>query len=223
MTSTVPLNKQQEQVIALAAIVQAAELVVGIAESGKADSFYSQQLIDSLFVFEPSTTLSIYHDKLHSLELGLNTLANFSKPNNTKRFNQVSRYAISLLALEKDLSKQGEMLDVIRSRLSHVSFNQQHFIEDNNYNALHASLSAIYQDTISKLRFRIQVTGNMQLLTQTHHADHIRALLFAGVRAAMLWRQLGGNRWQLILKRAAIEKQAAQLLTLMKEHNTPFH
>jgi len=215
MTQT--LSSTQEQTIALAAIMQAAELVYDIAENGKAEPVLSQALINSLFVFNPESTLSIYNDNLKHLSLGLDTLAKLSNPVNVKRFNKVSRYAVSLVSLEKDLAKQTQMLEVIRSRLKHVSFNQQHFIEDGDYNAIHANLSGIYQDTISTLRFRIQVTGNMSLLTQSQNSDHIRSLLFAGVRAAMLWRQLGGSRWHLVFKRGQLEKNAQQLLEMSKQ------
>ena len=219
------LSRQQESVIALAAIAQACELVIDISENGKIDSFSSEQLVDSLFCFNPSNTLDIYAGDLQNLKRGLTVLSQLSKPGNNKRFQQLTRYMISLVALEKQLSKQAPMLDVIRSRLEHVEFNKRHFIGGNlsanlsdnehiDYAPLYSNLSGIYQDTISTLKFRIQVTGNMQILTQNNYADHIRALLFSGIRAAMLWRQLGGSRWQLIFKRSQIEKQAKYLLSL---------
>ncbi len=202
----------QIRTLALAAITQAAELVVDIAEKGKADSYYSQALIDSLFVFDPKQSLDVYAQNPEGLKQGLSALSQLSKPIDSKRFNQVTRYCISLIALERQLSKQPDMLGVISSRLKHCQLNQNHFLEDDETAPLRSNISGIYQDTISKLRFRIQVTGNVQLLTQTHHADHIRALLFSGIRAAMLWRQLGGNRWQIIFKRRQIEQDAKAIL-----------
>src|SRR5690606_26637288 len=62
-------------------------------------------------------------------------------------------------------------------------------------------LSRIYQQTISTLGKRIQVTGEPKLLQQEAIADRIRALLLAGVRLGWLWQQLGGRRWHLILRR----------------------
>lgn len=217
-SAVIEFSKQHNEIIALAALVQAAELVVDIADNGRCDSFYSEALIDSLFVFNPSSTLDVYNNKLQHLELGLSTLSTLSSPADAKRFSQVTRYVISLVALEKQLSKQPEMLDIMRSRLNHIDFNQRHFLEDGDYAPIRSSLSGIYQDTISKLKFRIQVKGNMELLTQPHHADHIRALLFSGIRAAMLWRQLGCSRWQLIFKRQKIEQQSAFLLQEMKNN-----
>jgi high frequency lysogenization protein len=69
----------------------------------------------------------------------------------------------------------------------------------------------LYQDTLSTLSFRVQVTGNVQHLKTPANADKIRALLLAGVRSAMLWKQLGGKRWQLILQRRQIVNSCRQL------------
>lgn len=40
----------------------------------------------------------------------------------------------------------------------------------------------------------------------------IRALLLAGVRSAVLWRQVGGRRWQLFLWRNKFAKLAKKLI-----------
>jgi high frequency lysogenization protein len=62
----------------------------------------------------------------------------------------------------------------------------------------------MYQDTLSKLSFRIQVHGDSRFLQQPQVANQVRAILMSGIRAAMLWRQLGGKRWHLIFKRKAL-------------------
>ncbi|MCY1460592.1 High frequency lysogenization protein HflD [compost metagenome] len=64
-----------------------------------------------------------------------------------------------------------------------------------------AACGALYQDTLSTLRQRIQVHGDMRQLQQPSNASKIRALLLAGIRSARLWRQLGGHRWQLVFSR----------------------
>ncbi len=58
--------------------------------------------------------------------------------------------------------------------------------------------------------------GALKTLSQrqiiAHYADIIRALLLAGIRAAFLWRQLGGRRWRLLLQRKKL-LQASQNLS----------
>ena len=109
------------------------------------------------------------------------------------------RYVFSLLYLERKFAADPDMMSVVRSRLEHTSFRAEHFAS--NVNELCHSVSGIYQDTLSKQRFRIKVTGSAQHLQDTNNADIIRALLLAGIRAAFLWRQLGGRRWTLLLQR----------------------
>ncbi len=81
-----------------------------------------------------------------------------------------------------------------------------------NVGELCHSISGIYQDTLSHQRFRIKVTGSAQHLQNSRNADIIRALLLAGIRAAFLWRQLGGHRWRLLLQRKKL-LQASQNLS----------
>jgi len=47
-------------------------------------------------------------------------------------------------------------------------------------------------------------------------ANKIRTLLLAGIRAAVLWRQMGGNRWQLLFSRKDIINDAKMLIGEIK-------
>ncbi|MNG93338.1 High frequency lysogenization protein HflD [compost metagenome] len=109
------------------------------------------------------------------------------------------RYALSMLGLERQLNKRGDLLDTIGNRLPQIQSQAEHFglVHEN----VIASSGALYQDTLSTLRQRIQVHGDMRFLQQASNASKIRALLLAGIRAARLWRQLGGHRWQLVFSR----------------------
>lgn len=73
-------------------------------------------------------------------------------------------------------------------------------------------LSRLYQGTLSTLPFRIHVRGEVNHLKNDHTACRIRAVLFAGVRAAVLWRQVGGKRWHLLLQRKRIARDVNRLL-----------
>jgi high frequency lysogenization protein len=48
-------------------------------------------------------------------------------------------------------------------------------------------------------------------------ANRIRACLLAGVRAARLWRQVGGSRWQLIFSRGRYLNAIDQALAEHRE------
>jgi high frequency lysogenization protein len=69
----------------------------------------------------------------------------------------------------------------------------------------------VYADTISTFRLRIQVSGNPSVLQREENAAKVRALLLAGIRSAVLWRQTGGRRWQLIFARKKVIRLAGEL------------
>jgi high frequency lysogenization protein len=101
------------------------------------------------------------------------------------------------------------MMAVVHSRLQHASFKAEHFA--GHVNDTCHSISGIYQDTLSTLRYRIKVAGSAQHLQDKQNADIIRALLLAGIRSAFLWRQLGGRRWKLLLQRKQLLGAAQNL------------
>ena len=114
-----------------------------------------------------------------------------------------------LLLLERRFSASPELASVVRSRLEHARVRSEYFAT--HVNEVCHSLSAIYQDTISTFKYRIRVTGSMQQLQNPRNADMIRALLLAGIRSAVLWRQLGGRRWRILTQRRKLLDIAQQL------------
>lgn len=116
----------------------------------------------------------------------------------------VLRYALQLIELARRLKKSPVVIERLTGGLARLGGNPEA-----------VALAGLYQDTISTLGKRIQVTGDPAALQRPGVADTIRALLLAGVRFAWLWQQLGGGRWQLILNRkqtlAAIEALSNQL------------
>jgi high frequency lysogenization protein len=63
------------------------------------------------------------------------------------------------------------------------------------------------------------VQGDPQYLQVGDNAARIRVLLLAGIRACVLWRQAGGNRWRLILNRQALLNEASRQLELLNRPN----
>ena len=72
-------------------------------------------------------------------------------------------------------------------------------------------LAEVYVATMGEVGPRLRVNGERALLDVPENAARIRALLLAGVRATVLWRQLGGNRLRLLLGRARIVRCASAL------------
>ena len=76
-----------------------------------------------------------------------------------------------------------------------------------------ANLADIYSETISQIPPKIMVSGESHYLSNTDQANKIRALLLAGMRSAVLWAQLGGSRWQILLRRRRFSQEARRILT----------
>lgn len=187
-----------QQAIALAGVAQAARLVDQLARSGSCPDNFLRASVNSLFVFEQDRAEEIFGGTAN-LRPGLETLAGLLLNRSEARQAEVVRYIFNLLHLEGRFAAKPEMMSVVRSRLEHTGFRSEHF--DTSLNSLCHSVSGIYQDTLSTLSFRIQVTGSAEQLQKRECADAVRALLLAGVRSAFLWRQLGGRRWKLLLQR----------------------
>jgi high frequency lysogenization protein len=56
------------------------------------------------------------------------------------------------------------------------------------------------------------VAGEQRHLSDPENADRIRAVLLAGIRSAVLWRQCGGVRWKLLFHRGRLQQEARRLL-----------
>ena len=200
-------NDLNGQTIALAAIFQFAAGVDQLAKTGHLRSEEFEMAVNSLFNQNPKDALDVYHS-IDSLSTGLGALiANLSR--SPKRSSNCIRYVMGILHLQKQLGKNQSMLEVIANRLDKSHLQRDHFSA--THDNVVAGLADIYTDTISTFSFRIQVMGEYQFLQQNRIANQIRTLLFAGVRAAVLWRQLGGNRLKAIYQRTSILKIAQSL------------
>ena len=207
------LSPMEQQTIALAGVAQAARLVDQISKTGSYPLEFLEPSIHSLFEFDAPLVQDIYGG-LPGIKLGLHNLSSLlasQRPGNHKEQDNgdVVRYVFSILYLERKFATNREMMSVVRSRLEHASFRAEHFAS--HVNDMCHSVSGIYQDTLSQLRFRIKVSGSAQHLENTQNADIIRALLLAGIRSAFLWRQLGGRRWRLVLQRKRLLQTSQNL------------
>jgi len=207
------MNNQLQQTLALAGMIQAAKLVDQIAKTGMCNTKDLESCLRSLFVFDADSAEQVY-GSTENVSTGLALINSILGKGETEGRQELLRYVMSLLHLNKHLSKNNEMMSTIHTRLKHAAFNLDSY--EQNPQALITSVAGLYQDTLSSLKFRVQVTGNVQHLKTPANADKIRTLLLAGVRSAMLWRQLGGRRWQLLLNRRKI--LASTELLLNKSH-----
>jgi high frequency lysogenization protein len=166
-------------------------------------------MIGSLFEFSPPTTEAVFGSRFE-VRKGLQVLVDQLRSEENKRNLYVMRYAIGLIQLERKVSANPNMLNTIGDELDGTSHQLRHF--GMTHPNVIAHLADIYANTISTLTPRIMVSGEHNHLQNTENANKVRALLLAGIRAAVLWRQCGGKRWQLLFQRRKLLKQAGELL-----------
>ena len=198
----------QQQVIALAGVVQAARMVDQVAKTGSYPAAFFEASLRSLFAFDAPTVDAVYGN-IQGVKLGLRSIVDMLTDATNEDHVAMGAYVRGLLKLEDQFGKRPDLQEVVASRLGHVNFKAQHFSDDAV--ELAASISAIYQDTISHLPYRIKVKGNVQHLQETKNADLVRTLLLAGLRSAHLWRQLGGRPRHFLFKGGKLAATASDL------------
>jgi len=203
------MSQINNQTIALAGVLQATSLVDQIARQGRCDEDQFNTAVNSLFVTSPDQTVDVFKSINH-IQSGLTLLKDLLSQESRNQAPTWLRYALSILHLEAKLRKQPALLQQISKGLEQANSPKNHFglAHENTI----ASLADTYQKTISTMSLRIQVTGEPVHLRSEHNAAKIRTLLFAGIRSAMLWHQVGGRRWQLLFKRKALANSASSLL-----------
>ena len=123
---------------------------------------------------------------------------------------ELTRYVVSLLGWERRLSKRNKQMSLLGERIEQTQRQLAHY--DIGSETLNASIASIYSDLISPLGTPIQVAGEPKILKQPLNQQKIRALLLAGIRSAVLWRQVGGKRRNILFARAKIVACAQDLL-----------
>lgn len=198
---------REERVIALAGLFQAVILVRAIATRGGADTFAMQPSLSSIFKINADSPADVFGG-LNNLRPGLETL--IAQLDDSKRDLGITRIAISVMRVEGKLWRRTGMLGKLREGIETIA--QQTAGEEPTSPIVAARLARLYVDTISTLQPRIVVEGNPQFLRQETQVAQIRALLLSAIRAAVLWRQLGGSQWRLIFRRKQYSMMARGLL-----------
>lgn len=191
-------TRQRDRVVALAALLQAVSLVQQIAETGQVDQLEFEVLLKSLAVTDAASTEAIYGDLTH-LKMGFLQLNKQLSKSKDKTDIILLRYVICLLHLERKLAKRPTMLDLIGREIDQIPQQIEYFGCINSPQVI-ARLSDVYHRTISKLSPQILVHGEPTFLQQPDNVNRIRALLLAAIRAAILWQQKGGRRWQFLFQ-----------------------
>jgi len=203
-------HSKYDQTLALAGVYQSASLVKQIANKGIANSAHIESSLETLFRFDAATVEDVFGSEAgvtHGVKILHKNLNNRSA-----RDIDITKYVISLLMLERKLISDNNMLEQIDTQLKKIE-SQFDFFSLNHENTF-AKLGQLYKDSISTLGPKIIVNGEQPYLNNEINANKIRALLLAGIRSAVLWRQCGGSRLQFLFGRKTYLRECESILKI---------
>src|SRR5690554_1251624 len=196
----------QERVLALAGLAQALKQVRRIAETGQADAAVLATALQSVLRIDAASAEDVYGG-VESVRPGLRLLHGYF--NNLPDDEQLPKLALAVLQLERRFVNDRDMVRRVQQGIAAANIEAAH--TSPTHPEVLATLGTLYADTVSHLRPRVMVQGNPHYLGQADIVSEIRAVLLAAVRSAVLWRQVGGNYFDFLLRRkqllAAVESE----------------
>lgn len=201
----------RDKTLALAAIFQAAGLANELARKGSTDSAVEAFLTQSVLIMDTDDLGTIYPNP-EGLKPGLRWLEGclMEQGRGLQNAGEIIRIALGVVQVEGQFSQHEGVQNTLRTRLENIN-RQRVMNPDMSNTELNNLLGSAYVDSLGQLRFRVQIRGDAKQLQSPGMAERIRAILLAGVRAAWLWRRLGGRRWHLIFTRGQILREIREI------------
>ena len=205
----------KDKTMALCGIFQATRMVQQIARTGMHEQGAFEASIKSIFSLDSATPEDAYGG-IDNIAFGarvlLNQLSSKKSDNieDRKKEIEVTKYVIGVLVLERKLVKREDLLNIITRGVERATAQLDHF--PMTHDNVIANLADIYTQTISTLQPRILVNGEQNYVSNSNNANKIRALLLSAIRSAVLWRQCGGTRWQMLFQRKAILNETQKII-----------
>lgn len=198
----------EERVLALAGIFQATSLVQQLATDGRCDDTAMSSSLASVFLIDAPSVAAVYGG-VSGVRLGLRSL--ITQIDEGSRDLAATRMAVTVMRLERSLARRPAVTGALQEGIVTAQRQAAHFGQDSTQ--VTGRLAELYAATLSTLKPRVVVNGNPQALQQPLVVERVRVNLLAAVRSAVLWRQVGGRQWQLILYRRQCSMLARGLLT----------
>jgi len=207
--STTTENKFYDITLSLSGVFQSAQQVINLATTGQVDERIIEPLIASLLKLDSDSCEEVYGDR-SNLRPGLRLIDTQLRNGASGKSVNLGRYVASLLNIERHLNRSPEMQSIIGTRLVQIK-RQTDSTSLLDESVIH-NIAELYKDTISTLPIRIKVVGDQKILQSPDIQDKVRCILFCGLRSAVLWRQMGGKRRQLLLHRKQLINTAENIL-----------
>jgi high frequency lysogenization protein len=197
----------KDRVLALAGLLQSVRLVKQMANNGQAETRPLTACIDSLFRFDADSTGAVFGGA-RALEPGLRRV--IAQLDGSDRDSAQTRIAMNVLHLERRFIGSPMTVEAVRHGLEQIEALRAEL--GPTHPTVLGQLGELYSSQISPIGPRVLVQGNPVYLSQPGVVGEVRATLLAALRSAVLWRQLGGSYWQLLVSRRQLVETAQSLL-----------
>lgn len=205
----------RDQVLAFSGLFQSASLVLQLATRDTHDEGALLSSAVSVLRVDADSVMSVYGSP-DDVRLGLQTIGRLFSGRPGESSRSLFQYAVAMHQLALKLPATTHVAGAIHEGLEAL---QDEFLvdgrlpddEEEDVSRLYESLASLYSRTISTLTPRIMVQGNQGRLSSPETVNRVRTALFAGIRSAYLWHQLGGRRWRLLFQRRQYQTMAARL------------
>ena len=198
----------EERVIALAGLFQACTLTQQLANDGRCDETAMEAGVASVFRIDAPSVVGVY-GSISNVRIGLRSL--IAQLDESDSNMAVTKMVVTVMRLERSLSSRQDLLDKLQQGIITAQRQVEHFGQGSAQ--VTSRLAELYTSILSTLTPRVMVSGDTEQLQKPVVVEKVRANLLAAVRSAVLWRQIGGRQWQLLLYRNQCGMLARGLLT----------
>lgn len=198
------IDHDEQQVIALAACVQALTAVHEVATQGQFDEHRIKTVLLALARYSPTDVLEAYGGDTANLFHGFTQLERLFNDNINR---DIAQYLLAVVTLELKLVRDNQMRHFLAKELQDFSEqidnlpDQEDRMEQLVSPSIIERFASLYKKTASQTEPRIMIKGNHEHLQNELSANQIRALLLAALRAAAFFRHYGGKRIDFMIKR----------------------
>lgn len=200
---------ERDKTLAMAGIYQGATLARQLARRGYADEAPLRASVRSILVVDAVNTVSIFGG-IEGLRLGLLSI---SRQSGSAGDLEVTKYVVALCQLARRLHRSPELMQAVSGELAAIQEDVAVDSGGDISSEVYERFAELYKTNLSHLKPRIIVQGEQGYLGNVHVVAQIRTCLLAAVRAGVLYNQLGGSRWQILLQRRRYMDNAARLLS----------
>lgn len=186
-------NATRDQALALAGIAQFVLDAHRLADSGRVDHVPLAAALHVIYATSPDRAEDVIGDPAVVRDGAAFLRRQFGRQAGGGDDAPTARAIGLVVRLGKRLLGRDEALTRLSGAIGRARLAEEHRVPE--------ILDQAYREILSPIGPRIMVRGNPEHLQNTRVTEHVRTLLMAAVRCAVLWYHCGGRLWRLLVFR----------------------